>query len=543
MSSITPGPPDPQQPPQQQPDVEYLGDEQPEKRRRGRTGLVVGATAAVVLVAGAGAFAVSQFMSSGPSPATVVPGDTVAYFSLDLDPAGGQKIEAVQTLRKFPVIRDELGLDGSEDLRRWLYEALTAEDPCPDIDFTDDIDPWLGDKVAVATRPGDEEPVPFFVVQVKDADLATDGIAKIAECADEDTPGTAFSDDFMVVAETQEVADGIVADAEDGALSDDEDYQRWIDEAGGSGIIEAYVSADAPEYLSKTVGVPTPEDLSGLTDEALPDMGGEMDEMPDVEEAFADFQGAAMVLRFDDEALEVEMAAGGLPGQVETSRDSGLGDLPESTAVAFGFGVPDDAVQRMIDALTEFSGMTQEQVDEGLRQAEEGTGLEIPEDVQTLLGDGVSVAVDSSMDFGAMVEGSDMDPTDMPIGLRIVGDPDAITGVLDKVEDTLGPVLGPIVVEEGDDAVAIGLDADYVATLAEDGSLGEQERFRAALEDLDDSGVGLYVDFDAGDWLTELAATEQDEELQENVEPLDSLGITGGIEGDVAHGLVTLTTD
>jgi hypothetical protein len=553
MSSDTPGPADPQ------PEIEYLGDDRPPERRGRRTGLVVGATVAGVLAAAAGAFAVAQFMSSGPAPATVVPDDTMAYFSLDLDPDGGQKIEAVQTLRKFPAIRDELGLDGSEDLRRWLYEALTAEAPCPDIDFGDDVDPWLGNKVAVGARPGDDEPVLFFVVQVKDADLAKDGVAKIAECAGEDVPGTAFADDYMVVAETTEIADGIIADAEDGALADDDEFNRWIDAAGGSGIVEAYVSADAPEYLGKTMGFPTADDLGGLTDDEAtlmssdmsPNMGPDLapglgsnlgGTMPDLE-AFKDFQGAAMVVRFDDEALEVEMAAGGLPGQVETGGDSGLGDLPASTALALGFGVPDDAVQRMFDSLSEMSGMTQAQVDEGLRQAERQTGLDLPDDVQTLLGDGLSIAVDSSVDFGAVVEGSDVDPADLPVGVRIVGDPDAITGVLDKLQAALGPFLGPLVVEEGDGVVAIGLDADYVATLAENGSLGEEDRFGAALEGLEGGAGGLYVDFDAGDWLTELAATDPDEKVQENVEPLDSLGITGGIDGDVAHAMLKLTTD
>ena len=110
-----------------------------------------------------------------------------------------------------------------------------------------------------------------------------------------------------------------------------------------------------------------------------------------------------------------------------------------------------------------------------LAEAEAETGLTLPEDLQTLLGDGLSVAVDSSVDLGAMASGSgDVDPADLPVGVRIVGDPDEITGVLDKVEAALGPVLGPIVVEEGDGVVAFGLDADYVATLAEDGSLGER---------------------------------------------------------------------
>jgi hypothetical protein len=515
-----------------------------------------------VAIAGAGAFAVVQFMSSGPAPATVVPADALAYFAVDLDPDGGQKIEAVQTLRKFPAIRDELDLDGSEDLRRWLFEAITEEEPCSGLDFGDDIDPWLGNKLAVATMPGDDEPVLAFVVQVKDQELATKGLETIAECADEDVPGSAFVDDFMVVAETDEIASDLVAEAAEGSLADDEGYTRWIDEAGGSGIIEAYVSADAPEALSKTLGFPAPDDLAGLAGPGCGDIpmtatsttsnvalttgvsAPERAETPDVEDAFKDFQGAAMVVRFDDEALEVELALGGLPAQVPTDGDSGLANLPASTALAFGMPVQDDLVQGFLDGFAQGSCLGEDQVGQMLDQAEAETGLTLPEDLQTLLGEGVSVAVDSSADFGAMTSGSDVDPAELPVGLRIVGDPDEITSVLDKVQDALGPMLGPIVVEEGDGVVAIGFDEDYVATLAEDGSLGEEDRFAEALSELDSTGGGLYIDFDAGDWLTQVIEDDPDsEELQANLEPLSTLGVSGSAEDDVVHAKVRLSTD
>ena len=251
-----------------------------------------------------------------------------------------------------------------------------------------------------------------------------------------------------------------------------------------------------------------------------------------------------MVVRFDDGALEIEMAAGGLPAELETGGESGLEDLPATTALALGFGVQDDAVQRMLDSFSEVGGLSEDEVDEMLAEAEADTGLELPEDLQTLLGDGVSVAVDSSVDVGAFVEGSAPDPGELPVGVRIVGDTDEITGVLDKVEQAFGPMLGPLVVEEGDGVVALGINEDYVGTLAEDGALGDEDRFQAALSDLDDSAGGFYLDFDAGDWLTELAATDPDgEELRENLEPLASLGISGGAEDDVLHAVMRLSTD
>ena len=549
MPSHVPGPTDGSEPePTGAEQVEYLGDHRPEKSRGGRrTALVVGATAGAVGVAAVGAWAVGQFMSGGPAPATAVPSNAFVYLALDLDPDGGQKLEAVQTLRKFPAIREELGIEAESDLRRVLFEAISADSPCADLDFAEDVDPWLGGKLAVAVVPGESEPTPLFVVQVKDTDLAREGVDRIADCAGEDAPGIGFVDDFMVVAETDDLAEGIVSDAEGGSLADDGDFQRWIDEAGGSGVVEGYVSADAPQYFADELQLPMGTEAASAASASSALVGpvaapGSSTPPPGVSEMLEEFQGAAMVLRFDDEALELELAAGGLPAQVETGGDSGIEDLPASTALALGFSVADEAVQDMIDGFLSSSGVGEDEFTTLLEQAEAQTGLELPEDLQTLLGEGLAGAVDSSLDVEAFVE-STGDPADIPAGVRIVGDPAEITEVLDKLLAAAGPVAEDVVVEEGDGVVAIGLDADYVATLAGDGELGDQDRFQAALEDVDSRTGAVYVDFDAGDWLTELAATDGDERIEENVEPLDSLGVGGWIDGEVSHGVVRLTTD
>ncbi len=557
MSSSTPGPTDGPTP-GAAPEVDYLGERPAASGRKRRTGIVVAGTVAAVAAAGAGAWAVTQFMSGGPSAAMAVPAGALGYVSLDLDPDGGQKIEAVQTLRKFPAIQEELDIDGSEDLQRVLFDALTAEDPCPDLDYGVDLEPWLGGKLAVAAIPGDDEPVPFFVVQVKDEEAATDGIAKIAACGDEEAPGTAFVGDFMVVAETDEIAADVAADAEESSLADDDEFGRWIDEAGGSGILEAYVAAEGAEYLVEMMGsdaLPITDEFAATTESSMLEAGAEplvaadgLDEgpdaapTPDLEEALEEFDGAAFVVRFDDEALEMEAAGGGLPTDVEVDGESGLGDLPASTALAFGLGVADGAVQDFLDSFTQSSGLSEDAVEEMLGEAEAQSGLELPEDIQALLGDGFSVAVDSSVDMDSMINSSEP-PEELPAGIRIVGDPDEITAVIEKLRESAGSLGEEIVVEEGDGVVAVGIDEDYVATLAEDGALGDEERFEQALEDADTGTGGLFVDFDAGDWLTELAAQGSDERIEENVAPLDSLGISGSVEDDTAHWVLRLTTD
>ena len=155
-----------------------------------------------------------------------------------------------------------------------------------------------------------------------------------------------------------------MADAEDGSLADDEGFNRWIDEAGGSGIVEAYASAEGPmamfELMEGGMASSTSSSESGEASLAgrAPAVPGELDDEQfgndefgmlnplspfgapdDVAEAFEEFEGGAMVVRFDDGALEVEIAGGGVPSDVSGEGGSGMGDLPASTALALGIGV------------------------------------------------------------------------------------------------------------------------------------------------------------------------------------------------------------
>ena len=181
-------------------------------------------------------------------------------------------------------------------------------------------------------------------------------------------------------------------------------------------------------------------------------------------------------------------------------------------------------------------------MDQFLTEGEQMTGLSLPEDLQAVLGDGIAVALDGSADFG----GDLSSPASVPVGLRITGDPSEITPALDKVLAALagaGLPAGLAAVQEGDGAVGVALTPDRATALAADGSLGQKGAFTEALPDLTETGGGLYVGLDDGAWFDSLLAQAQDEELEANVAPLHSLGITSWTEGSTAHGLVRLTTE
>ena len=477
----------------------------------------------------------AQLMGGGTAPAAAVPEDALAYVSLDLDPSAGQKLEALSTLRKFPALRDHLGVGSGDDLRRWAFRGLTADTPCKGLDFDTDIAPWLGDRVALAVLPGAGEPTPIGLVQVTDQDAATAGVAKIAACTDEPAPGTAYTGDYLVLADTDALAKKAAADAEAGALADNASFERWVDEAGGAGIVTAYVGADAP---------------ATLLDQA-DSAGGDLTDAPfagddELRKQLADFDGAALSVRFDQGALEVETASSSvsdLPADAVTTGDGGLGTLPGSTAVALGFPVGDGLAQYLVNQATAEDPSAADE----LKQFEAQSGLSFPDDLQTLLGDGVSVAVDSSIDLRGLFDSSP-EPSTIPVGLRISGDPASIRPVLDKLIAAMGPSASDLVAVDGKDAVAVGLNRGYLTTLAgdpaDDAALGGKAGFNSAVPNIEDSNGAVYVDFDAGDWLTKMLEGDPGAaEAKANVEPLDTLGVSGRIDGDVLHGLLRLTTD
>src|SRR5687767_7602685 len=82
-----------------------------------RVAIIGGLVLTGALVTG-GVWAWNAFFSQGPQPAEALPAGTLAYASIDLDPSGAQKIEAIRFLRKFPAFKDEIGLDTDDDVRK-----------------------------------------------------------------------------------------------------------------------------------------------------------------------------------------------------------------------------------------------------------------------------------------------------------------------------------------------------------------------------------------------------------------------------------------
>lgn len=472
---------------------------------------------AVVAVIGGAAWAVSQLVATGASPATAVPADALAYVALDLDPGAGQKVEALRTLNRFPALAERLG--DRDELKSALVQAVLSEAPCDDL-TVEGIERWLGDRMAVAVLPGEDKATPVVTVQVSGEAAAREGVQEVVACGnegDDELPGMAFLGDYMVLAEDDATAQAAADAAEQEALDGADGYGRWVEEAGGPGILTGYLAPGAPAALAEEWGFGSGMPMGGMADPAQ------------VEEAMADFEGAAFALRFAGGGIEAE-AAGHAPDSPTAGGDNGLAALPDSTGVAVGMGVSEGFAEDLVELLA--------QLDPELEsRAEAETGLRLPEDLQTLLGEGVALAVDSSLDPAAF-QTLGFAGDELPVGLRIVGDPSSIVPVLDRLVAASGAQGEEIVVREGDDAVAVGLSEAYVDQLAAGGDLGSSESFEQSLPGYQENAAAFFVDFDSGEWFT-----APDAELQSNLEPMSSLGATMTVEDEVVRAQLRLDLD
>ena len=549
-----------------------------------KKGLLVGGGVVGLAAVGVGAWAAVSFFSTGPQPAEALPAGTLAYLAVDLDPSGGQKIEALQTLNKLPAFEDEVGIDTDDDIRKALFDRIEGEIDCAGLDYEDDIEPWLGERAAVAAvDAGGDTPEPVFVLQVKDADAAEKGLEAIKDCADEgsgegeDEGGWSIDGDWVVVAKSDKVAESVTEDAADASLAEDEDYTTWVGEAGDSGVLTMYAGPALGDYLADNaedlfgfpfgaLGVVSSATDCAVAQPVLPEEDGSVDvescgpdiaedvdpgvdtESPisdELEKTLRDFQGMAGVLRFDDGAIELEVASDGdVAGSNLLDSDAGgdtISSLPANTAAAIGVGFSDGWVDDLIEIYAPYLGGN-EDLDTLIEDLESETGLALPEDLETLFGESAALALGAGFDPDAILDSSD--GSDVPVAVKVDGDPTEIEAVLDKLREQLSSDETLLLETDSEGStVVIGPDADYRKEVLDSGGLGDNEVFKDVVREVDDASAVLFVNINELEDLVEESMGDSDQEVFDNLEPMSGFGISGYVEDGVAHSVMRLTTD
>jgi len=499
-----------------------------------RTKLVLGGGVLALALAGGGAWAALSFFSTGAQPSEALPAGTLGYASIDLDPGGGQKIEAFRTLRAFPAFDDVAGLDADQDLRRAIFDVIAGTDAgCPGLDFDDDIDPWLGSRAALAAvLDTDGEPQPVIVVQVKDADRAETGLERLRACGDLEgasgggQSGWKVDGDWALIAPSEALAVRVSEQAATSNLADDATFTKWTQETGDQGIATLYAAPSAGPVVLQQLG--------GLRD------GGVLSEVLGVR--LDDFTGVAATIRFSGGALEME-AAGRAPQDADrflstASIGDDIGRLPGDTAAALGLSLGDGWAKALLDTLAA-SLPADTSVQELVAQTQALTGLSLPQDAQTLTGDGVILAVGAGLDPEEMASSADL--TDIAVALKLLGDPDTIGPVLAKLTGSIPGAEVFLGSTPGEGALIVGPSETYRSELALDGTLGDTPAYTGVVRTGDSAAV-FYLDVDSLDRvLTTFLA--DDPRLLENVEALSSIGLSTSLVGGVSRVVLRVGTN
>ena len=153
-------------------------------------GSIIGVLVIAIIAVGAlayfGIIPIPGLGGSKPeNTAQYFPDDVLAYSWMTLNPGGGQRAEMLDIWDRF----DEL--DGFHDAVQDLLEELREE---TDIDFEEDILPWIGPDMSAALLDiGSFDPSAVAIVGVRDASAAADFMDLLIDYGEEE--GSDFIDD------------------------------------------------------------------------------------------------------------------------------------------------------------------------------------------------------------------------------------------------------------------------------------------------------------------------------------------------------------
>lgn len=478
----------PEQPASLPPALDVLGSPEPAARSGRRSGLVAALVGAGALaVAGTGVAAASLLGGGGAQPEDVLPADAIAVLKVDLDPAAGQKVAVYRLSQRFPSLAERVR--DQDQVKDQLLSALFED--VEELDYERDVAPWIGDRVAIAAVPGDDQPQPLAAVAYDDRAAAEQALERLA--ADQEELAYAFSEnaDYVLLGSTQATVDAaagtdrVLADADawkdgDDALEGDQIVTAWAD----LGAFWAALPAEAREQTEQMYGLTADFAVDGL--------------------AVAGLSAAADHLELVGRTLDVQspLAEGSLLGAGEG------GDLVQ--------GLPADTVAALsvtglgAGLVQVFEAVYGEDDPMGLVATAQEAGLTLPDDLRPLLGEET---------VGALLGAED-------VGLRVRSeDPDASYDVLTRVASLAG--LDESTLRRLDDGVAAGSTPEALAAMTGDGGLGETAAFRDAAPDAAGAGYVVYVDIAR---LWEMFGDPEDE-IARDVERLQSVGVTGSTDG------------
>jgi hypothetical protein len=174
-----------------------------------------------------------------------------------------------------------------------------------------------------------------------------------------------------------------------------------------------------------------------------------------------------------------------------------------------------------------------------MKQLSQESGLDLPQDAETLAGDSAALAVSGDFDPETLVNSGDL--SSLPVALKVQGDPKAIEGVLGKLRPMAGAEGQLLDSDTAGTTIAVGPNADYRGEVLKPGHLGDSAEFQDVVPEADKAGVVYYVDFNSFDGVLS-KLTGDSPQVVDNIKPLEALGISAWVDGGTSHMLLKLTT-
>jgi Protein of unknown function (DUF3352) len=460
-----------------------------ERPRRNLAAILVSLLAVLAVIGGGVAYVgYHKLASTGAQPDQWAPAGSIAYLKIDLDPAASEKIAALRFEQKFP---DAPHVTSADQLKDALL-SQAFDRPSSDVDYATDIKPWLGDRVAVALYTDSSgKPQPVGILQVKDADKARAGLAKLINTPDADDstatkPGFDIEGDYAVVGPSQAAVDAAVAAARTSNITASSNYAGDVATLGGDRIVTAWADLGAvAKYASQAAA----SELGSLG--ALSDLGGGSD-LGDLG-SLTQLSGAqgltsAAVKGRLVLGLSVQAGYASISGRIIGGNSSGiqngdagtlLGQLPAGSIAGVAASGIGPAISKELTTL-ESGPLASLGLKDELDAASAQLGITLPGDAVNLLGSGVAIGLDSVPADGAKAKFTGIaQPTDVAQGLTTA---QALTGLLTT---------------SGFAATATAAGSKVIVTndAAATGALSNDAGFKAAMSGVPDQVVFAgYVD-------------------------------------------------
>ncbi|MDO5698169.1 MAG: DUF3352 domain-containing protein [Dermatophilus congolensis] len=495
-------------------------------------GLIIGGGVVALALAGlGGAYAAGVFdgvTGGGKQPADVIPSTSIAYMRVDLNPSAAQKVGAFRLLDKLP---DAKAAFTATDPKRAVFEWMKKDNAdLKDIDYTNDIEPWLGDRIGGGLLPASgsgSEPVPIVAVEVKDEAKAEEGLKKLEAAAkpavdkaksevEKAAPGTAvsgssalggseesvriYTDGYALIVpkdNEQQVRDQLAA----GRLAANENFTGDMKALGDEGVASAWYDQPALMQALNTGSTPAAMD-------ELAQMAGR----------------SALGLRFASDYVEVGTVSRGVT-QPTVPAVAGIGDLPGDTGAVYSFAGGEQLVTQywptMLSVLNA-SGMSAE---DGIKQAEDALGIKLPDDLGTLLGKQFDIVV-AKQDFSTVNTG-----VPVQVAARLTTDTAKAETIITQVQSKLAGMVPNAPTRDVPrkvvgDKLIVAADTAYLDKLASpQGKLSDNQGFQRTVPDPNTQAGVLFVDLDAfeSQYLDQVEADQR-----EFVQSLQGLGMVNG---------------